>query len=153
MAQMVRTSEAAAIGLHAALLLAASPGRCLSAAEIAERLDVSVNHCSKVLQRLTRAGMVRAVRGPRGGFRLARPAEEIGLLEVYEAIDGPLEDTTCLFSQPHCRMGECILSGMFDEVNRVIRSYLSPATLADVLDGHRRRFECHDNQEKIPDES
>ena len=140
MGQVVRTSEAAAIGLHASLLLAARPEQCLPTAEIAERLDVSVNHCSKVMQRLTRAGLVQAVRGPKGGFRLARAPETTGLLEVYEALDGPLEDTECLFSQPHCRMGECILSGMFAEVNRVIRSYLAPASLADVLATRPARF-------------
>ncbi|MFW5893665.1 MAG: RrF2 family transcriptional regulator [Verrucomicrobiota bacterium] len=140
MAKIVRTSEAAAIGLHAALLLAASPDRCLSTAEISNYLKVSVNHCSKVMQRLTRAGIVKAVRGPKGGFRLARPPEEIGLLEVYESIDGTLSDAECLFSEPHCRMGECILSGMFEEVNRVIRSYLGPASLADVLSTKPEHF-------------
>jgi Rrf2 family protein len=152
MAQIVRTSEAAAIGLHAALLLAANPERCLSTGEVAERLDVSAHHCSKVLQRLSRSGLVRTVRGPKGGFRLARPPAAIGLLEVYEALDGPLQDTECMFSQPHCRIGECVLSGMFEEVNRVIRSYLEPASLADVLGKRPGRFETQSKREDTPDE-
>lgn len=147
MAQIVRTSEAAAIGLHAALLLAAAGDRCLSTAEISKQLNVSANHCSKVMQRLTRTGIVKAVRGPKGGFRLARAPEDIGLLEVYESIDGPLADAECLFSEPHCRMGECILSGMFKEVNRVIRTYLGPASLADVLASNPQRFKALQIQE------
>lgn len=133
MGQMVGTSEAAAIGLHCALVLAANPEASLSTATLAEQLDVSSNHCSKVLQRLTRVGILRALRGPKGGFQLARPPHTVTLLEVYEAIDGPLQDTTCLFHEPHCRLGECVLSEMFEQVNRVIRSHLGTASLADIV--------------------
>ncbi|MFO7906651.1 MAG: Rrf2 family transcriptional regulator [Pirellulaceae bacterium] len=140
MGQVIGTSEAAAIGLHCALVLAAEPEQPLNTAAMARRLDVSAHHCSKVLQRLTRAGLVRAVRGPKGGFQLARPPETVTLLEVYEAIDGPLRDTTCLFHQPHCRLGECVLSGMFEQVNRVVRSHLSAASLADIVARRPERF-------------
>jgi Rrf2 family protein len=141
MAQIVRTSEAAAIGLHGALLVAASPGERLSTSRVAAHLDISTHHCSKVLQRLPPADMLEAVRGPYGGFSLAKPAGEIELLEVYEAIDGPLQDTQCLFHRPHCRFGECVLGDMFAEVNRVIRSHLDGLTLADVLASRPERFD------------
>ena len=140
MGQMIGTSEAAAIGLHCALTLAAEPEKPVNTAAMAHRLQISVNHCSKVLQRMTRAGIVRAIRGPKGGFQLARPPETVTLLEVYEAIDGPLQDTTCLFQEPHCRLGDCVLGGLFEEVNRVIRSHLGTASLADIVRRRPARF-------------
>lgn len=148
MGQVIGTSEAAAIGLHCALALAAKPGQSSSTSAMARQLDVSAHHCSKVLQRLTRAGIVRAVRGPKGGFQLARPPETVTLLEVYEAIDGPLRDTTCLFQQPHCRPGECVLSGMFEQVNRVVRSHLGAASLADIVARRPERFRVVSDRHK-----
>ncbi len=81
MATTLRISEAATLALHATALIGSSPTR-LSAHEMAERLNVSEAHLAKVLQRLAHAGLVRSVRGPHGGFMLARAGSEITLLEV-----------------------------------------------------------------------
>jgi len=85
---VLRISEAASLGMHAMVLLASDRGRVLSAHEVAARLNASEAHLSKVMQRLGRAGLVQSVRGPRGGFSLARSPDAVTLLEVYEAALG-----------------------------------------------------------------
>lgn len=71
------------------------PGRCLSASRLAEYHAVPGPYLSKHLQALTRAGVLESVPGPKGGYRLARPAQEITMLDVVEAIDGPEPAFTC----------------------------------------------------------
>jgi Rrf2 family protein len=68
----------------------------VSARALAARLGVPGELLSKVLQRLQRAGLVTAVRGSRGGYRLQRPLSEISLREVIEASHGPLAVVDCL---------------------------------------------------------
>ena len=64
------------------------PGQVASAAQLSEHYDVPAAYLAKQLQTLVRAGVLSATTGPRGGFRLARPADEISLLDIVEAVDG-----------------------------------------------------------------
>ncbi len=133
MSNLLRISEAATLALHAATMLAAYPDQRRSTREIAKILGASQNHLSKVMQRLAKAGLVSSTRGPDGGFELARPAQEISLLQVYEAIEGPLESCSCLLGEPICN-GRCILGGLTEEINERVSQYLSETTL-DSLTG------------------
>jgi Rrf2 family protein len=79
----------------------------VSARTLAGRLGVPGELLSKVLQRLQRAGLVTAVRGSRGGYRLQRPLSEISLREVIEASHGPMAVVDCVKSgacpqEAHC---------------------------------------------------
>jgi len=124
-----KVSEAASLALHTAAFLAGRPGEVVTTGEVASALDVSENHLSKVLQRLAKAGLVRSTRGPRGGFMLSRSPDDLTLLEVYEAIEGPLGTTNCLFGRPVCD-GECILGDLLTDVNAQIRAYLTGTKLS-----------------------
>ena len=128
-------SEAASIALHAMILLAAKGDTPATSAQIAETFEVSDNHCAKVMQRLTKSGLVRAVRGPGGGFRLARPAGEITMLMVFEAIEGPLEESTCLFKDAKCAPGGCVFGGLLNRINGLVREHFEPLTLRNIIDG------------------
>jgi Rrf2 family protein len=130
-----RMSEAAALALHAATLLAAesrADGRTLAARQIALALGASEAHLSKVLQRLARAGLVTSTRGPRGGFRLGRPAREITLLQVYEAIEGPLGAPDCLFGRPVCAGSGCICGDLLSDVHKRTRRRLAGTRLSQL---------------------
>jgi len=105
MAGLIHFSEAVNLGLHALLLLAATPAAARDNRRLAADLGVSANHLSKVLQRLQHAGLVTSTRGPAGGFRLAHRPQDVSLLTVYEALEGPLTHRTCLLSRPHCPAG------------------------------------------------
>ena len=134
MSSPLRVSEAASLALHSMVLLAVDEERVLSTPEMATCLDVSEAHLSKVLQRLSREGLVRSVRGPRGGFVVGRAGEEITLLEVYEAIEGPLGPSKCLFGTPICSGEKCILGGALESVHRQLRDYLAGTRLSELVD-------------------
>ena len=134
MASVLRISEAASLALHTMVLLAARPDELLSAGRIASALGVSEAHLSKVLQRLGRVGLVRSVRGRAGGFALGRRPEQVTLLEVYEAIEGPLSSGTCLLSRPICGAERCILDRLLVSVNGQVRRHLSAARLSKLAD-------------------
>ena len=135
MADVLKISEAASIAVHAAALLAVHPDRVIPNSEIAAVLGVSSAHLAKVLQRLTRAGIVSPRRGPAGGFRLARPPAEITPLEVFEAIEGQLTPRTCLLDKPLCDGTRCVFGDLLSETNENVRRQLGSITLADVAAG------------------
>jgi Rrf2 family protein len=85
----MRLSDGVEWGVHVCTLLAAiPPDRALPAAKLAEYHGVPAAYLAKHLQSLARAGVLETVKGPRGGYRLGRPATQITLLDVVEAIDG-----------------------------------------------------------------
>ena len=146
MAQMLRISEAAALAMHAVVLMAAASKRPLAVGRAARRLDVSGAHLSKVLQRLAKAGLVDSVRGPRGGFILAKKPGRITLLEVYEAIEGRREKSECLFDGRGCGVPRCILGGLLGKVDAQIGRYLAAtriSSLADLYAGDNGDEETH----------
>lgn len=134
MSNLLKITEAASLGLHTMTLLAAEPGRLVNAKEAAAALQASEAHLAKVLQRLARAGLVESVRGPKGGFSLARPADQITLLEVYEAIEGPMVVRHCLFSTQLCNGEKCIFGNMLESVDAQVRQYLASTKLHQVTE-------------------
>ena len=134
MSTALRVSEAASLGLHTMGVLAAHAAGPLTTGEVASALGVSQAHLSKVLQRLGRSGLVTSERGPSGGFTLARPAEEITLLSVYEAIEGPLSLDDCLLGEPRCDNGRCVFGGLLASVNTEFADYLTETRVSDLAE-------------------
>ncbi len=136
MAELIRMSEATAIGLHAMVVLARAP-HPLSAASAAESLEVSAAHLSKVLRILGRSGLLDAHRGPSGGYELAKPRGRIRLLDIYEALEGPIRHDGCLFAKPVCRRATCALGDVIEGVRDQVFEYLRSTTLEDIAGGRR----------------
>lgn len=134
MADPLRISDAASLALHAAVLLSARPERRMAVNEMAARLHVSQAHLSKVLQRLAKVGLVRSTRGPRGGFVLDKPTGQVTLLEVYEAVEGPLSATHCLLGLQVCGARRCLLGDLGQVVSARVRDYLGTTRLSEVSD-------------------
>jgi len=131
--KLLRLPEAASLGLHAAVLLAGRHDGLVSVHELAGSLRASEAHLAKVMQRLVRAGLVHSTRGPHGGFVLARPADEITLLEVYEAVEGPVEPSRCVFGNGACGREACIFGGFLGEFDTRFREYLAKARLSELV--------------------
>lgn len=92
----MKLSEGVEWGLHCALLIAEAPGRAaLPRRVLAEHYGLPEAYLAKHLQALTRAGLLHATPGPNGGFRLARPANEITVLDVLDAIEGAASPFVC----------------------------------------------------------
>lgn len=132
MGKVLRMSEAASLALHAMAYLAANSGARTTAKQIAEEFDASQAHLHKVLQRLTKAGFVESVPGPGGGFTLKNGAERMSLLDVYEAIEGPMVRSTCLFGHSMCQAKNCILGGLVERISDQTRDYLAETRLSDL---------------------
>jgi len=132
MAGIMKISEAAVLALHAMIYMANAGGRKVSTHEIAEFHHVSENHLSKVLQRLVHAGYVDSIRGPKGGFEIAKKTADISLLELYELFDGPMQLNGCLFDAPVCGMGNCIFGTLLVQINTLAGIFLTNTRLSDV---------------------
>jgi len=93
----MRLSEGVEWGLHCAVLLAVMPSdAALATGRLAEYHGVPVDYLAKHLQAMSRAGILAAVPGRGGGYRLARPAVDVSVLEVVEAVDGEDPAFKCL---------------------------------------------------------
>ncbi|GAB2785842.1 Rrf2 family transcriptional regulator [Amycolatopsis magusensis] len=130
--------------LHCATTLAQlEPGTSASTAQLAQYFDLPAPYLAKQLQALVRAGVLTATTGPRGGFRLARQAGEISLLQIVEAIDGTSAPYECreirqqgrgALPAEDCR-DTCILAVKMAEAHQAWRESLAGVTLADILAG------------------
>jgi Rrf2 family nitric oxide-sensitive transcriptional repressor len=131
-AGIFRVSEAANLGIHAMALLAGDPDRLHSTHQIAAGLRVSLHHLAKVMARLERAGLVLGTRGPRGGYRLTRPAAQTNLREVYEAVEGPLRSGRCMFGVPVCGGNGCLLGNYLGGMTERVARKLAATRLSQI---------------------
>ncbi|MBW1595457.1 Rrf2 family transcriptional regulator [Streptomyces sp. JJ38] len=128
--------------LHCATSLAQlDPGASASTTQLAQYYDLPAPSLAKQLKALVKAGVLSATTGPRGGFRLARPAAQITLLEIVEAVDGASSPFECREIRRQGRGGlppeecghACLLAARMADAHRAWRSSLADVTLADVL--------------------
>ena len=124
MQSILKISEAAAIGLHAADYLACRPGLA-SAQDIAKALGASYNHLSKVLQQLTKAGLVKPVRGPKGGFELSPSGKKASVKDYMSAIDGTPKLHACLMKAKVCRHRDCMFGRFLADTNKRFEAVLN----------------------------
>lgn len=115
--------------------LATAPDALQSAAELAERTGLEQPTVSKVLKALAQAGLVEGFRGAGGGYRLARPASAISLIEVVEAIEGPLGMTECSVHAGACGIEDhCGVRANWRRINAVVADALRGITVAQMLE-------------------
>lgn len=106
----------------------------VSTRTIAVEEDISYQLACKLMQRLQKAGLVKSCMGAKGGFRLAREPSRINLLEVIEAIQGPVSVNRCLLESDACpRRADCLISIKLESLQEYIENFLKDVTLAKVL--------------------
>jgi Rrf2 family protein len=138
----MRLSEGVEWTVHCCTLLATiPPDVCLPGSRLAEYHGVPGPYLTKHLQALTRAGILESVPGPKGGFRLARPARDITMLEIVEAIDGSEPAFTCTeirrrgpaggFPARHYPM-PCGIHVVMDRADAAWRAELAATTIYDL---------------------
>lgn len=108
----------------------------VSLAEIAAAQMLSLAYLEQLFGPLRRAGLVASARGPGGGYRLARPPEDIPIAAIVDAVDEPIRATRCEEGAPGCLAGRrCLTHDLWAELGEQIRLFLSGITLADVIGG------------------
>ena len=114
--------------------LAARPDAVLSAPELAEQAGLEAPTVAKVLKPLAQAGLVESFRGANGGYRLARAAETITLVEIVEAMEGPLGITECSVHAGQCGIEDsCGVRANWRRINDVVADALRDVSLAQML--------------------
>lgn len=126
-----QTSEYA-LRAMAVMAIRWSDGR-ITSAEISEMAHIPSHYVSKVMRRMVQAGLVRAQRGHGGGFVLARPPEQITLLQVLTATDFQLDITRCAFGFGNCDPDKpCPLHPAYKVLNDGFMHWAATTTLASV---------------------
>jgi Rrf2 family protein len=128
MSRVFALSEAASIALHSMVLIARAENG-INVLKIAEITGFSKNHIAKVLQRLVKEGLLKSVRGPSGGFSLKGDPKKISLLDVYEVIEGPIQETDCPLTYEVCNYDKCILGNIINEMTGEFKKYMKTNTL------------------------
>ncbi len=113
--------------------------------DISRREDISEKYLSQIVIPLKSAGLITAQRGAHGGYALARPPAEITVLQIVEAIEGPLVPVPCTAGAgsdceaPCGRVTECAATSVWQELKADIEASLSSHTLADLAREARHR--------------
>lgn len=105
--------------------------------EIAERQQISEKYLEGIIAMLSRAGLVKSLRGKGGGYCAVRSAEEYTVGEILRITEGSLAPVTCLEEGAAVcpRSGECRTLPMWEKLHRTISNFLDSVTLASILDG------------------
>lgn len=120
--------------IRAMIALARSSGsEPVSARRIADQMGIPARFLPQVMADLGRAGLVRAEPGRFGGHRLARPAGDIDLLTIIEAIEGDSRRRTCVLRGGPCNaVGQCDIHAVFDAAQSALLATLAEADLATI---------------------
>jgi len=123
-------------GLRAAVVLAENFGKGpLQLKTIAEKQDISVKYLEQLMAVLKSAGLVRSVRGSKGGYVLAKPPKQIKVSECFNCFEGSVITAECVGDINYCsRAADCAAREVWSRVQRAVMSVLESFTLQDLVD-------------------
>jgi Rrf2 family transcriptional regulator, iron-sulfur cluster assembly transcription factor len=136
--QLTRSGE---YGLKGMVFLAAQPRQQFSlVSEVSKQGNIPERFLAKIFQRLSKVGLLRSIRGARGGFALGKPASEITMKAVIEAIEGPIALNRCLLREGECEEEPgCPLHGVLEEAQERFVEVLERTTMEDLAKGMIRK--------------
>jgi Rrf2 family cysteine metabolism transcriptional repressor len=103
----------------------------VSAREVSERQGIPLKFLEQLLAAMRKAGLVSASRGAHGGFTLTREPDQISVLEVVEALEGPLAPTSCDGGQLCGRSGACAAAGVWSNATEALREVFTTTSVGD----------------------
>ena len=112
-----------------------SNGHPVALADIADRQEISLSYLEQLFAKLRRGGLIRSVRGPGGGYLLARPIDATRVSDIILAVDEPIRATRCRPDSPSgCKSdrSRCLTHDLWEELGNQIHLFLSSVTLEDV---------------------
>lgn len=130
MSSFISISEASTIAMHSLALIAQSKEK-LNASKLAEMTSFSRNHLAKVLHLLVKHDYLSSLRGPSGGFELSKDPSDINLLDVYELIEGKLNDFQCAITCDDCYFEECLFGNHPQRFSGEFKDYLKEKNIND----------------------
>jgi Rrf2 family protein len=142
---MLKLTKKADYGLMALKYLAEHPETpALSAKDVADAYGIPAQLLAKVLQRLTKTGLLRSHAGMNGGYALARDAREISAFEVIHSIDGPFFITSCTKGAKSCELTQsCTVKEPLARVNETIAGVLKSISIQDLAEHEHPVGQAH----------
>jgi len=130
---MLRISKLTDYGTVVMTYLARESDRLHAATEIAARIQLSAPTVSKILKTLAREGLVVSHRGAKGGYSLARAPADISMVEIIDALEGPVGLTECGSHPGLCvQEASCSIRANWQHINAAVRQALAGVTLAQM---------------------
>ncbi|HEY5672500.1 MAG TPA: Rrf2 family transcriptional regulator [Malonomonas sp.] len=118
-----------------------SDGEPVSIKEISSRENISLNYLEQLFVKMRRGEIVKSVRGPGGGYVLARPAAEIRVDEIIDTVEETLVPVSCMEADGSCKCTlECATHSVWQGLGNQIRTFLASITLADLTADARQRL-------------
>jgi Rrf2 family protein len=141
----MRISTKGRYSLEAILYMSLLPkGTYSSTRAIAEYTGISEGYLEQLFIPLRRAGIVKGIRGPQGGYLPAKPLKKIGVGDILRAVEGPLEPVACAVKNNLCaRENKCLSRPIWKELHKEISSCVDSISMADLT----KAYEIMDNQE------
>ena len=133
--------------------LARRPGSSMSATELSKETGLALYTVQKLLKLLvSKSDFIKANRGALGGYMLNRNSSEISVVEIIEALDGPITLTSCVDnSESFCESSDiCFLGGKWNKINEIIRKSLNDISLKELL-SYETPFLLDDNKDTLID--
>ncbi len=124
--------------IRCVLHLAKRYGETVMVNEIAAERDIPKSFLAKILQTLAKAGLVESLRGVQGGFRLARKPSDISLLDVVEAMEGPVAMNICAVDKKKCSFSStCVVHPVWVDIRKDVEYRLRQWDFAKLLNVER----------------
>ena len=118
-------------------LAANADGKPIALADVAERQEISLSYLEQLFGKLRRGNLVKSVRGPGGGYLLARTPADTRIADIILAVDEPIKATRCTPGSPAgCKSNKtrCLTHDLWEELGNKIFLYLNAVSLADVVE-------------------
>ncbi|MEJ2684052.1 MAG: Rrf2 family transcriptional regulator [Candidatus Sulfobium sp.] len=120
--------------IRCVLYLAGKRGSVTMVDEISREKSIPKSFLAKILQKLSKSGIVRSYRGVRGGFELARDPEEVSLLDVMEAVQGPVAMNACALDESVCSLSSsCSVHPVWVEVREEVEKLLRKKNFSSFM--------------------
>ena len=148
---MLKLTKKADYGLMALKYLAEHPERpALSAKDVSDAYGIPAQLLAKILQTLTKSGLLRSHAGMNGGYALAREARQISAYEVILAIDGPFFITSCTKGTKNCELTpSCTIKEPLARVNDTIAGVLKSISIQDLAEHEHQTEHVREAQKLV----
>jgi Rrf2 family protein len=134
---MLRLSTKGQYGVRAMYEIARGyPETPVTIKEISEKQNVSVAYLEQILNKLRKAGLIRSIKGPGGGYILNRGPENISIASILNELDGPVALTSCLDPEEGCvRVDSCVTHLLWKALGEQVEAFLKTITLKNLITG------------------
>lgn len=140
---MIQLTKRGDYGVLAVCQIAQSVnGQFMSIDEVSAQSRIPRPYLSKILQDLSRGGILYSRRGTGGGFKLARHPREISLRDIIEIVEGKMAIVACAGAPDHCEKTHgCVLAPLWDKVQHIIDELIASITVEDLITSEKRQYQ------------